>query len=62
MQAKLHWQKIYFLIQIVSEQKEDVRTYEEGFTKDDGIIIDASRYGVSNVYEAVQLYKNFIHF
>lgn len=46
----------------VSEQKEDVRTYEEGFTKDDGIIIDASRYGVSNIYEAVQLYKNFIHF
>ena len=47
------------------EQKAILHTtkrYEEGYTANGGVILDASRFGVTNIYEAVQLFKNFLHF
>lgn len=38
------------------------KTYAEGFDVNGGVTLDASRYGVTNIYEAVQLFKNFLHF
>lgn len=46
----------------ISNQKELLKTYDEGFTKNGDIILDASRYGVTNIYEAIELYRKFIHF
>lgn len=38
------------------------KTYVEGFNKAGGVVLDASRFGVTNVYEAAQLFKSFLHF
>lgn len=38
------------------------KMYREGFLYNGGIIVDASRFGVTNIYEAVQLFKSFLHF
>lgn len=44
------------------KKRKEKRMYQEGFTESGGVILDASRYGVSNIYEAVQLFKDFLHF
>lgn len=44
------------------EQLNEKKKYSEGYNEDGGVTIDASRYNVSNIYEAVQLFKQFIHF
>ncbi len=38
------------------------KTYKEGYTQNGGLTLDASRFGVSNIYEAVQLFKQFLNF
>ena len=38
------------------------KMYKEGFVESGGVILDASRYGVTNIYEAVLLFKNFLNF
>ena len=38
------------------------KTYVEGFNTRGGVTLDASRFGVTNIYEAVQLFKDFLHF
>ena len=48
----------YINIEKIKEQP----LYQEGFTEAGGVILDASRYGVTNIYEAVQLFKSFLHF
>lgn len=52
---------IYVDIEQKKKQKKN-KMYQEGFTEKGGVILDASRYGVTNIYEAVQLFKNFLHF
>lgn len=47
------------------EQLEKMRArkcYAEGYSAGGGVTLDASRFGVTNIYEAVQLYKDFLHF
>ncbi len=36
----------------------DSKTYKEGFTKEGGLILDASKFNVSNVYDAAKLFEN----
>ena len=38
------------------------KKYVEGYAENGGVTLDASRFGVTNIYEAVQLFKNFLHF
>ena len=38
------------------------KKYREGFDETGGVVLDAARYGVSNIYEAVQLVKSFLGF
>ena len=46
------------IIQEIHNKKKD----REGFDNTGGVVLDASRYGVSNIYEAVQLVKSFLGF
>ena len=49
-----------------SQKQKDIdfakKRYVEGFSENGGVVLDASRFGVTNVYEAVQLFKDFLHF
>ena len=54
--------RLRFIDAELIEKNRQEKTYEEGFTADGGVVLDASRYGVTNIYEAVQLFKDFLHF
>jgi len=45
---------------IMARKKE--KMFSEGYTIGGGITLDASRYDVENIYDAVNLYKKFIRF
>lgn len=53
--------KRYFSLDDIEAKKKNKR-YKEGFNENGGITIDASRFGVTNIYEATQLFKSFLHF
>ena len=44
------------------EARKKLKTYAEGFDESGGMTIDASRFGVENIYEATQLFKSLLHF
>lgn len=44
------------------EQLRAIKNYSEGYGANGGVTLDASRFGVTNIYEAVQLFRNFLHF
>lgn len=39
------------------ELQRKKKTYQEGETVEGGLVVDASKYGVTNIYEAVQLFQ-----
>lgn len=53
------------MVYISKEYYEEMKVkkrYKEGYKKSGGIILDASRFGVDNIYKAVCLFKEFLHF
>lgn len=44
------------------EKNKAKKRYKEGFIAPGGVTLDASRYDVTNIYEAVQLFKEFLNF
>lgn len=44
------------------EKHKTTKKYKEGFIAPGGVTLDASRYDVTNIYEAVQLFKEFLNF
>lgn len=44
------------------EARKKIKTYAEGFDKSGGMTIDASRFGVENIYEATGVFKCLLHF
>lgn len=59
--VELYGDLLYRSEEIIKKAKEK-KIYREGYTPDGGVILDASRYGVTNIYEAVQLFKSFLNF
>lgn len=55
-------QELRHIPQEIINHTEVEKTYQEGYTEYGGLILDASRYNVLNIYDAVQLIKEFIHF
>ncbi len=48
------------IIASTSEDTQNQRTYSEGFMSTGGLTLDASKFGVKNVYEAVQLFEKIM--
>ncbi|MEA4962854.1 glycosyltransferase family 2 protein [Lutispora sp.] len=50
-----------FTPRIIEKYSYDgMKYYQEGFTDNGGLVLDASKFGVSNIYEAVQLFEKIV--
>ena len=50
------------VLRYIESDGKDSKLYKEGFLENGGVVLDASRFGVTNVYEATKLFKEFLHF
>jgi len=44
-----------------SDNPQKVKSYTEGITESGGLIIDASKYGVTNIEEAMKVFEKFLY-
>lgn len=55
-------EQLYYVSKDISKTQKKTKTYIEGYSSGGGVVLDASRYGVTNIYDAVHLFKEFLHF
>ena len=53
---------ISYINKEILKKSKSVKAYREGYCSGGGVILDATRYGVTNIYEAMKLFEEFLGF